>query len=187
MSHILSLAGHPTATPSSTAILEYIHQYLGRRDINSHTLKLRCLPTEPLLHANAEAGSMQDAAARVAQADGIIISSPVFKSSYPAVLKAYLDILPNFALRDKVILPIVTGSSAGQMLMLEYALKPVLSTMGANHILDGVFLTESQVQYGHGGVLHLEESAERRIERALQELIRETNNYSYLANGDWVI
>jgi FMN reductase len=61
------------------------------------------------------------------------------------VLKVFLDLLPQTALRNKVVLPIATGGSPHHMLALDYALRPVLQSLSARHILPGVYATDSQV------------------------------------------
>lgn len=188
MSHILALEGSPFVSPKALAVLEYAHQYLRRRSLCTNALSVRCLPAEALLPAQFGHPAIQDAVARVAQAEGIIVATPVFKASYSGILKAFLDMLPQNALRDKVVLPIATSNSPGHLLMLDYALKPVLSTLGANHILDGVYITDSQIQFAHGGVLQLDERCENRLEQSLEELVKATTRLSLASySTDWVI
>ena len=57
-----------------------------------------------------------------------------------------LDLLDEKALAGKVVLPIATGGSPAHLLALEYGLKPVLSALGARHILAGVYATDKQVR-----------------------------------------
>jgi len=188
MSHVLSIAGNPGASPKSSGILEYSHQFLRRKGLTTHAISIRCLPAEPLLRGDSHHPEIQDAIARVAQAEGVIVVTPVSKGSYTGILKAFLDILPCNALRDKVVLPIVTSCTAGQLLVLEYALKPVLSALGARNILDGVYLTDYQMQFAHGGKLQLEDSAEEALDQALQQLTAEVRRLSAQSStADWVI
>lgn len=42
------------------------------------------------------------------------------------MLKVFLDLLPQFALQGKLVLPMATGGSPNHMLALDYALRPVL-------------------------------------------------------------
>jgi FMN reductase len=46
-------------------------------------------------------------------------------------LKVFLDLLPQFALAGKAILPIATGGSVAHLPALDYGLGPVLQSMGA--------------------------------------------------------
>jgi FMN reductase len=57
-----------------------------------------------------------------------------------------LDLLPQKSLAGKVILPIATGGTLGHLLAINYALKPVLSELGASQILAGVYVLDTQIQ-----------------------------------------
>jgi FMN reductase len=85
-------------------------------------------------------------ATAIEQADGLIIATPIFKASYSGLLKVFLDLLPQFALAGKAILPIATGGSAGHLLALDYGLRPVLQSMGARHIVQSLFVPEIEMR-----------------------------------------
>ncbi|WP_204272820.1 NAD(P)H-dependent oxidoreductase, partial [Escherichia coli] len=67
----------------------------------------------------------------VEQADLVVVSTPIYKAAYSGLLKVFLDLLPPDALRGKLVLPLATGGSPAHVLALDYALKPVLSALGA--------------------------------------------------------
>ncbi|WP_279379314.1 NAD(P)H-dependent oxidoreductase [Bordetella bronchiseptica] len=73
------------------------------------------------------------------------MATPVFKASYSGLLKAFLDVLPQFALAGKSVLPLATGGSVAHVLSVDYALRPVLQSMGARHVIQGFFLAEGDV------------------------------------------
>ena len=100
------------------------------------------------------------------------MATPVYKAAYAGVLKAFLDLLPQDALHDKVVLPIATGGSSAHLLALDYALKPVLGALGASHILRGVYVTDSQVQFEHGGALRLADELDARLRSGISDLIK---------------
>lgn len=53
-------------------------------------------------------------------------------------------------MQGKVVLPLATGGTVAHLLAVDYALKPVLSTLKAQEILHGVFADDSQViDYQH--------------------------------------
>jgi len=56
------------------------------------------------------------------------------------------------------------------LLSIDYALKPVLSALGAEHILGGLYIQDSQIQYGDGTV-QLEVGVETRLQETIQKLI----------------
>ncbi|HEY9910193.1 MAG TPA: NAD(P)H-dependent oxidoreductase [Thermosynechococcaceae cyanobacterium] len=49
------------------------------------------------------------------------------------------------ALLGKVILPIAMGGTIAHPLAIDYALKPVLSELGAWHLLGGVYAVDKQI------------------------------------------
>lgn len=81
-------------------------------------------------------------AKQVMTADAIVIGTPIFQASIPAVLKNIFDLLPQNALRDKVVSIIVTSGSPKHYLMVEQQLKPILSYMKAQIVQRYVFIEE---------------------------------------------
>jgi FMN reductase len=98
------------------------------------------------------------------------VATPVYKAAYTGALKALLDILPPQALRNKTVLPIATGGSPAHLLVLDYALKPVLGALGASDILQGVYVTDGQLQLGKKGYLFIDLEIRERFDRELESL-----------------
>jgi FMN reductase len=132
---------------------------------------VRDLPPTDLIHARLDSEAVAAANLLLDQAEGVIIATPVYKAAYSGVLKTFLDLLPQDALQGKTILPIATGGSSAHLLALDYALKPVLCALGATHILRGVYVTDSQIQIEHGGLIRLDDAVELRLQASLNELI----------------
>jgi FMN reductase len=88
----------------------------------------------------------------VTEADGIVVASPVFKAAYSGLLKLLLDLLPQFALAGKVVLPVVTGGSPTHVLAIDYALRPVLSSLGSDHIVPGWFVLDQHIEVFAGDI-----------------------------------
>lgn len=108
----------------------------------------------------------------MAQASAVIIATPIYKAAYSGILKAFLDVLPQNALADKIILPLATGGSAAHTLAIDYALKPVLAALGARQFLNGVYLTDNQMQMtGSFEDFRLHSEVEQRLRQSLQELV----------------
>ena len=99
----------------------------------------------------------------------MLIATPIYKAAYSGVLKSFLDLLPQDALRGKTVLVLGTGGSAGHLLALDYALKPVLAALGARHILDSIYAVDAQFAPHaiHGHVA--DDAIVQRIERALAD------------------
>lgn len=75
-------------------------------------------------------------------ADAIIVGTPVFQASIPATLKNVFDLLPQNALRDKVVSVFVTAGSPKHYLMVEHQLLPILTYMKAQVVPTYVFIEE---------------------------------------------
>jgi FMN reductase len=87
-------------------------------------------------------GDTKMVAEMVMEADAIIIGTPTFQASIPATLKNIFDLLPQNALRDKVVSVFVTAGSPKHYLMVEHQLMPILAYMKAHVVPTYVFIEE---------------------------------------------
>ena len=143
---ILLIAGSPTQPSRSTALLQATAQRLHAHGLSTEPLlQLSRLDPVALLGAQFDAAEIREATARIAQADAIVVATPVYKAAYSGLLKVFLDVLPQTALKGKLVLPLATGGSPHHMLALDYALRPVLQSLGARHILPGIYATDQGV------------------------------------------
>lgn len=129
---------------------------------------MRDLPAADLLAARTGQPELRGALAAVARADGIVIATPVYKASYTGLLKSFLDLLPQSGLAGKTVLPLVTGGSLAHVLSIDYALRPVLSALGARHVVAGRFVLDSAIGRGPSGAV-LEPSALSEVAQAVAE------------------
>jgi FMN reductase len=168
---IVGIQGSPSANSRSASLLGLAQSRLQGVASSAHLIAVRELPAPALLHAQFEHPLIRQALAEVAQAQVVLIATPIYKAAYSGVLKAFLDLLPQDGLRGKAVLPLATGGSIAHLLALEYALKPVLSALGARDILDPVFATDAQIAKHE--TLGYEPAAEvvERVDAALQILI----------------
>ena len=170
MKEIVSIAGSPSRTAKSANVLRYIQMSLASKGWQSENILVRDLPAEDLLHARLDSAAIQEAHALIDGAKAIIVATPVYKAAYSGILKAFLDLLPQDALKGKIVLPLATGGSQAHLLAIDYALKPVLGALGATHILRGVYLLDTYLQIDAEGNLLIEAALEQRLQEALQEL-----------------
>lgn len=168
---ILSLAGSPSARSRSSSLLRHVAQRLAEHGHDIHELGLQDVPAQDLIAGNYGGAAAVALRARVASAQVLLISTPIYKASLAGGLKALLDLLDEKALAGKVVLPIATGGSPAHLLALEYGLKPVLSALGARHILAGVYATDKDVGFDEDGVLRIAETIEARLEEAVQSVV----------------
>lgn len=144
MSEIILISGSPSPDSSSDKVLEYVGSLLTDKGRLVEKIGVTDVPAEDLLYGRFDSESIKKVAKKIEQAQGIVISSPVYKASYPGVLKALLDILPQDGFRDKVVFPIMLGGSPNHLLAIEYALKPIIAVLKGNST-NGVYITDQQV------------------------------------------
>ncbi len=108
-------------------------------------LDVRTIPATALLGADFAHPDIVRARTLVEQADGVVVGTPVYKAAYSGLLKSLLDLLPQYALAGKTVLPLATGGTTAHVLAIDYALRPVLSSMGAAHIVQGWFTLDKDI------------------------------------------
>jgi FMN reductase len=168
MADIVTIAGSPSYPSRSSAFLEIVRRRFEERLFVTESIQLRDLSAEALLWAQADHPEVQAAIQAVNEARVIIIATPVYKAAYTGLLKVFLDLLPQYALLEKTILPIATGGSSAHLLAIDYALKPVLSALGAQHILNGLYIQDSQFQYV--GDVQLDPAITARLDKLIDSL-----------------
>ncbi|MGA6167731.1 NADPH-dependent FMN reductase [Amycolatopsis magusensis] len=152
MSSILVLSGSPSAVSRTAALADHL---AGRLRAHGHTVgavRVRDLPAEALVRADPAHPEIAGVVEAIAAADGVVVASPVYKAAYSGVLKLLLDLLPQFALAGKVVLPVVTGGTTAHVLAIDYALRPVLSSLGADHIVPGWFVLDQHLEQASEGL-----------------------------------
>lgn len=167
---IAIITGSPSKNSRTSAVAQLVAKRLSRHAFRSHTIEVRELPSEALLHANFEDPAIVQATAAITQADGVVVASPVYKASYTGVLKTLLDLLPSGALKGKVVLPILTGGAFAHALALDYALRPVLQALDPKLVLGGLFLLDKWIARQDDG-FSLEADAALHLETAVDGLI----------------
>ncbi|PQZ94179.1 MULTISPECIES: NADPH-dependent FMN reductase [Pseudomonas] len=168
---VVTLGGSPSQRSRSGVLLEKTRQWLQDKGVEVVSYQVRDFPAEDLLHARFDSPKVIDLLQQVANADGLVIATPVYKASFSGALKTVLDLLPERALAHKIVLPMATGGSIAHMLAVDYALKPVLSALKAQELLHGIFAEDSQIAYGEGSVqAQLVPVLEHRLHEALETL-----------------
>jgi FMN reductase len=143
VSSIVALVGSPSLGSRTLALLRRVAAGLDGYDVS--VVSVRALPAEALLGADASDPAVAEVVEQVLGADGLIVASPVYKAAYSGVLKTFLDLLPPAALAGKAVLPLLTGAAPVHALAVDYALRPVLTALGARHVVSGLFLVDKQI------------------------------------------
>jgi FMN reductase len=145
MATILTVSASPSAVSKSAGTRRRVDEQLAGLGHTVHPLNVRDLPPAALLAADTADPAIAAAVELFERADGVVVVTPVYKASYSGLLKTLLDLLPQYALAGKVVLPLATGGSPAHVLVLDYALRPVLSSLGSSQIVQGYFLLDQDI------------------------------------------
>jgi len=164
MATIVTLSSSPSAASRTDAVLGHVERRLRARGHEVQRVTVRDLPAEALLRADASDPHIAAVVEAIVAADGVVVTTPVYKAAYTGLLKTLLDLLPQFALRGKTVLPVATGGSPAHVLAVDYALRPVLVSLGAEHVTQGWFVQSSEITvYADDAGVLLAESAARNL------------------------
>ncbi|MFU2071658.1 NADPH-dependent FMN reductase [Bordetella hinzii] len=168
---VLTLAGSPSARSRSSSLLRHVAQALARHGHEISEIGLGDVPAQDLVEGRYAGPAAAALRARVSAASVVVVATPIYKASFAGGLKALLDLLDEKALAGKIVLPLATGGSPAHLLALEYGLKPVLSALGARHILAGVYATDKEVVIGEDGVPRIADAIHERLDEAVASVL----------------
>lgn len=90
----------------------------------------------------------RQAVARIATASAVLLAAPVYRASFPGVLKNLLDIAPVEALHGKPVGIVSMGGSPHHYLGVDWQLREVLTWFGALLAPTSVYLTGGDFKDG---------------------------------------
>ena len=156
MSRIVVISGG-LGTPSSTRvladdILAHLRDDLAARgDVLEETVvELRELahPIVDAMLTGFPTGDLARAVDAVASADALVVVSPTFSASISGLVKTFFDILEPGTLEGKPVLLAATGGTERHSLMLEFAMRPLFSYLGAEPVRTAIFAATSDFGAG---------------------------------------
>ena len=95
--------------------------------------------------------------------DALIVVTPTFQGSYAGLFKSFIDLIEPGSLRYKPVLLAATGGTERHSLVIEHALRPLFSYLGATTAPTGVYAATAD--FGTDTMV-----LEQRIRRAASEL-----------------
>lgn len=167
MATILTVSASPSPTSKSAATRRHVDEHLAGLGHRVHPLDARDLPPEALLGADTRHAAIAAALELFARADGVVVVTPVYKAAYSGLLKTLLDLLPQSGLAHKVVLPLATGGTTAHVLAIDYALRPVLSSLGSAQVVQGYFLLDRDIVREPDGRAVLAADARTALDRAV--------------------
>jgi FMN reductase len=165
------ITGSATRPSRTVGLASVVVQRLKVEGFDVRELHVRDLPAEALLHARFDDPQIKAASALVDSSDGVVVASPVYKAAYSGVLKSFLDLLPQFGLRGKTVLPLLTGGSIAHVLALDYGLRPVLQSLDPRLVVSGLFVLDKLITLGEGGAVQIDAEVALRLEAVTQTFI----------------
>ncbi|MEC0304159.1 NADPH-dependent FMN reductase [Terribacillus saccharophilus] len=171
MTKAVVITGSPKKTSRLNGPVDYVIADLELKGCDVTHVVVADLPAEDLLYANFTSDAIIHATQLVKDADVVVVATQVYKASYTGVLKCFLDLVPERGLAGKKVLPLAMGGTTAHLLMLEFALKPVLSVLGANAIEQGVFIQDKQVVRAVDNSFELGEDCKLRLDQAVGSLL----------------
>ncbi len=175
---IVALSGSPSLTSRTAQLIPHVEPALRRAGYRVETIPIRQLPADDLFAGQVSAPPISEALATMERAAGVLIATPIYKAAYTGMLKSFLDVLPQFGLSGKSVLPLATGGSIAHVLAIDYALRPVLTSLNARHIVNGLFILDKQIVPRDGGGIELEADIQRRLDEVLGAFVHSLDAFT---------
>lgn len=169
MKAIIINGGHSVSS-RLTGIEQELEKLLDENKVAHEKIVVHQLPAQDLITANFTSVAIIENLKKVKAADIVILLTPVFKGSYSGILKTFIDLLPQKGLENKSVIPVAIGGSIAHLLSLEYALKPVVSILGATHVTTPVYVVDKLVTKIEDSFI-VDSEIRDRLDYALQQAI----------------
>jgi FMN reductase len=180
---VLLINGSPSTTSKTGAVLGLIASHLKAEGITVKQVSVLDFEPEDLLFGNFQSESIRRFTEQISKAEVVVVGTPVYKASYSGVLKTILDVISPGALAGKGVLALATAGSPSHFLILDYALKPVLSFLGTRTFLGNIFLIDQDIRFDQGQLV-LDRDANERLKSAVAEILsRAKSNPKNLKTG----
>ncbi|HEY9104195.1 NADPH-dependent FMN reductase [Chitinimonas sp.] len=171
MPNVVLLAGSTNPQSRSTQLLQHSALVLAAEGVSSEFVSIADFPPQALIQGWKHANEIASFLLQIAEADGLIVATPIYKAAYSGVLKVLLDLLPERALSGKAVMPLAVGGGPAHTLALDYALRPVLSSLKPRVLVDGVYGIDTQIEKLPGGALRLDEDLRGRLDGSLARFV----------------
>lgn len=160
------------ATELSEAVVDAFA--LAGRDVDLQTIEVREYGhlIVDAMTTGFPSPKLQQALDLVTSADALVVVTPTFSASYSGLFKSFIDIIEPDAL---VGMPMILGATAGterHSLMIEHAMRPLFTYLGADPVRTGVFAATADFGGNAGSQIS------DRAARAATELVHRVDGAS---------
>ncbi|PIK73862.1 FMN reductase, partial [Methylobacterium frigidaeris] len=84
----------------------------------------------------------------IAEADALIVASPVYKGSYAGLFKHVFDLIDPAALADRPVIVAATGGGHRHALVVEHQLRPLFGFFAAHTVATSVYASDAEFSDG---------------------------------------
>jgi FMN reductase len=167
---VVTVTGSPSEGSRTAELVRQVGADLIEEGFEVQHINVRDLPAEDLIAARGDSPALRGPLALIERARGVVVATPIYKAAYSGVLKSFLDLLPQFGLAGKVVLPLATGGTPAHVLAIDYALRPVLVCLGASHVVSGLFVHDKLIERS-GGVpaFRLDPAIQQRLDTVVAD------------------
>jgi FMN reductase len=170
---IVGLAGSPSIPSRTRLIVETALDRIGAKTgAEARLIDLAELVPDLGIRSRAEASAnVEEALRTIESADLLIVGSPVYKGSYPGLLKHFVDLLDYPCCVGTPVGLLATGGSDRHALVVEYQLRPLFAFFGAKTLATAVFIPDKAI---HNGWVE-EGACAARLDQMIAEAVHEVN------------
>jgi FMN reductase len=143
MDTAVALSGSPSRESKSRRLLAHGVDRLSTHGVKTQIVDLCVLPADDLL-GRSHSPEIGRALESVAAARLLLVGTPVYRASYSGLLKCFFDLLPQGALAGKTVILIATGGGPAHSLVIDYALRPLVASVGGLSVATGIYGTDAQ-------------------------------------------
>ncbi|HIW28785.1 MAG TPA: NAD(P)H-dependent oxidoreductase [Candidatus Luteococcus avicola] len=161
---IVGLSAGLSQPSSSRLLLDRLVAATGAEEVQ--VVELRELGHDLVNHlvTRVASSALQQAMEAVAEADALVVVTPVFNGSYAGLFKMFFEVLDEGTLRGKPLLMAATGGTARHSLAIDQAMLPLFFYLKAAIVPTAVFAATDD--WGDDSGLA------RRVEQAASELVQ---------------
>lgn len=144
----LAVVSAGLSQPSSTRLLADRLAGAAARELETlgHPVTIEQIELRDHAHAIVDAmltgfptGDLAHAIDALTKADGVIVVTPLFTTTYSGLFKSFVDILDKDALTDLPVLLGATGGTPRHSLALDYSVRPLFTYLRADVVPTSVF------------------------------------------------
>src|SRR5699024_1738372 len=108
MSDIVIVSGSPSSSSRSDRVLHYSGSLVEKEGFSVRHFSVKSMDAEDLLFGNFHSPEIKEIISKLQEAKGVIVGTPVYKTSYYSILKALYEILTQDILNDTNVLKMKT-------------------------------------------------------------------------------